>query len=279
MDSYRAVRRVRVDGGLTIVGDLHGKLGALEAVLAELGVEAGLAAGTHTLISLGDLVDRGPREERDGRVVYTGVEALVDRFAALERRYPDRVFAVLGNHEVMHLRDVKTRALAPGGVSRWGSQGELGLTAERLAWLRGLPIALELEAHGTRAVVVHAGVSERPFALDTLADVARIEDLVTRHDAERPLRELVWTNPTWSRGVSGFAFLYTRIHLAAFLEKNAAQVLIRGHHDEPEIRDLGGGKHFVCVHTAQGKTDRDVPADGYVYATWDGGRTPALVKR
>ena len=273
---WQAVRRVRVDGRLTVVGDLHGKLGALEAVLAERDVEAGLAAGTHTLVSVGDLVDRGPRERRLDRDVHVGVEALVDRVAALARRHPDRVHVVAGNHEIMHLRDIRTRRLGPGAVSRWASQGELTLTPERLAFLTALPVALALDVAGTPAIVVHAGVPERAHALDTLVTVT---DVVAAHEASRPLRELLWTNPSWSRGSSGLGFAYTRLHLQAFLEANGARVLVRGHSNEPELRELPGGLLYACVHTAQGPEDRDDPRDGYVYLAWDAPAGPQLVRR
>lgn len=60
---------------------------------------------------------------------------------------------------------------------------------------------------------------------------------------------------------------------------NRAQVLIRGHTNEPESRPMAPGLTFFCVHSAQGPYGRDDPADGHVYLAWDPPAAPTLVKR
>lgn len=262
---------------LTIIGDIHGKASALESILRERSVEAELAAGTHTLIFVGDIVDRGPTEERDGERVHTGVERLLDRAIDLRRRFPKQVVSIAGNHEIMHAQDIQQRGLVAGQVSAWGKQGRLTLTSERIEFLQRLPVALRIQVGGTRAIVVHGGVPERAMSLHDLPrDASCLADL----HADRTVRNLLWTNPSWSLGGGGsFSFSYTRLHVAAFLQANEAQVLIRGHRNEPEVRELPGGLRFICVHTAQGDEARDVAADGYVYLTWDSPAAPALIRR
>ncbi|MCI0671411.1 MAG: serine/threonine protein phosphatase [Myxococcaceae bacterium] len=70
---------------LYAIGDIHGELGKLDALLERLPLEAG-----DRLVFLGDYVDRGP----DSRGV-------VDRLLQVEKRFPC-VF-LLGNHESMFL--------------------------------------------------------------------------------------------------------------------------------------------------------------------------------
>ena len=81
-------------GPLDIVGDIHGELDALHALLGHLGYDA---TGHHpegrTLVFVGDFVDRGP----DSPGVLAHARELVTR---------GRARAVLGNHELNLLRDM-----------------------------------------------------------------------------------------------------------------------------------------------------------------------------
>jgi hypothetical protein len=80
------------DGPLDIVGDVHGEIDALDALLKELGYHDD---GTHPqdrrLVFVGDLVDRGP----DSPAVLKKVRDLVEA---------GRAQCVLGNHELNLLR-------------------------------------------------------------------------------------------------------------------------------------------------------------------------------
>jgi len=80
------------DAPLDIIGDIHGELEALHALLHHLGYQPD---GTHPqgrrLVFVGDLCDRGPDSP--------GVIALVRRLVEAERAQ-----AILGNHEVNLLR-------------------------------------------------------------------------------------------------------------------------------------------------------------------------------
>jgi len=81
------------DNPLDIVGDVHGELTALHALLAQLGYDP---AGNHPrrrkLVFVGDLVDRGP----DSHGVVKLVQALVQAGNA---------YCILGNHEINLLMD------------------------------------------------------------------------------------------------------------------------------------------------------------------------------
>ena len=81
------LRQPLPDGPLDIIGDVHGEIDALVALLGHLGAD--LTAGTvqRPLVFVGDLVDRGP----DSLAVVELVRGLVDRGQAL---------CVAGNHEI-----------------------------------------------------------------------------------------------------------------------------------------------------------------------------------
>lgn len=111
-----------------VIGDIHGCFAELEQLLAQIG-----ATDDDTIISVGDLVDRGPES---GEVL---------RFF---RERPERRWAIAGNHERKHIR----------GIFSYGQEiTKLQLGAaydDAVTWMRSLPYFLELDA----AIVVHAGL-------------------------------------------------------------------------------------------------------------------------
>jgi hypothetical protein len=87
------------------VGDLHGGYDAFVMILEQSGlVDAELrwAGGSSCLVQTGDVVDRGDRSRE-----------ILDLLMDLERQAPDRIHALLGNHEAMNLTG-DLRYVAPG---------------------------------------------------------------------------------------------------------------------------------------------------------------------
>jgi len=81
------------DNPLDIVGDIHGELSALQALLLQLGYdERGNHPKHRKLVFIGDLVDRGPDSD--------GVLALIQSLIANGNAY-----SILGNHEINLLID------------------------------------------------------------------------------------------------------------------------------------------------------------------------------
>ncbi|MCL4515098.1 MAG: metallophosphoesterase family protein [Firmicutes bacterium] len=127
-------------GKMAVIADIHGNLGALEAVL-----EDASSAGVQTFICCGDLVDYGP-----------------DPNEAVDRIKAAKIPCVLGNHdravgESFPLEDHRT---APGR-DRSVELACLKWTRERCteatkAFLRALPPTLSIERQGLKILVVHA---------------------------------------------------------------------------------------------------------------------------
>jgi serine/threonine protein phosphatase 1 len=110
-----------------IIGDIHGCIDELGQLLAAVG-----ATADDVIVSVGDLVDRGPSSP-----------AVVQWF-----RDTPNALAIAGNHERKHIRgiisyaqDITRLQFGPG-------------YDEAVAWMRTLPYALELED----VIVVHAGL-------------------------------------------------------------------------------------------------------------------------
>lgn len=122
-----------------VIGDIHGCLKTLEALIAKL--EPGVP-----ITFVGDLIDRGPHDAK-----------VVDfiRLGGFD--------CVMGNHEHM-LVDVATGGYAYGG-GVWLRNGGKGLKAfsqEQIAWMSSLPYYLRYDdlrdSAGLALLVCHGGV-------------------------------------------------------------------------------------------------------------------------
>jgi serine/threonine protein phosphatase 1 len=127
-----------VPGRLIAIGDIHGCLAALQAVL-----EAVAPRPDDTIVALGDYVDRGP----DSRGVIETLRALAGQ---------TQVVSILGNHDEMMLkvcrgrRDLMFDWLAYGGDATLLSYGVLALEAvwpQHLNFLEACPVYFETERH------------------------------------------------------------------------------------------------------------------------------------
>ena len=165
------------DGLLDVLGDVHGELEALHALLAHLGYDAeGRHPDGRHLVFVGDLCDRGPDSP--------GVIALVRRLVA-----SGRALATLGNHEINLLRGDRK----DGNDWFWSEynprdakyEPRVHLPAgERdavIGFLRRLPLALER----ADVRVVHAAWDRASIAQLRTADPAlsRVEHFL-RWDAD-----------------------------------------------------------------------------------------------
>ena len=144
--------RIVAGNQVWVVGDIHGHLGTLRALMhrLKLGKE-------DRVVLLGDMIDRGP--DSAGVIEYI-------------REHP-QIIAIKGNHEQMAIQSLQASNIelneiwmAKGGASTWGSyivaaKGDLHrakLTfAEDCAWLADLPSHIVLDDWR----LVHAGYHPR----------------------------------------------------------------------------------------------------------------------
>jgi hypothetical protein len=179
--------RTLPEGPLDLIGDIHGEIDALRALLRRLGCDPERATAERPLVFVGDLIDRGP----DSPAVVALVRRLVEAGVA---------YAVAGNHELnLLLQERKegngwfwadpTDAWQPptGGAplhvpfpSRLASARD---RTEILDFLRTLPLALERPD----LRVVHAAWHDT--SIDALRDA---DDLVTTSRAFTAHLESEW---------------------------------------------------------------------------------------
>jgi hypothetical protein len=130
------------EGPIDVVGDIHGEILALDALLTALGYDqSGEHRNGRRLVFVGDLVDRGP----DSPAVVDRVMSLVDRGLAQ---------CVLGNHELNVLRweskagnawliDTDRAEQQPGGEFAHSRVAPKDFEEPFLNFLSSLPLALK----------------------------------------------------------------------------------------------------------------------------------------
>ena len=144
--------RIFAGNRIWVVGDVHGHLGTLRALIHRLNLDK-----DDRVVLLGDMIDRGP--DSAGVIEYI-------------REHP-QIHAIKGNHEQMAIQSLQATNIelneiwmAKGGASTWGSyivaaKGDLHrakLTfAEDCAWLADLPSHIVLDDWR----LVHAGYHPR----------------------------------------------------------------------------------------------------------------------
>ncbi|MBW3560466.1 MAG: serine/threonine protein phosphatase [Proteobacteria bacterium] len=132
-----------LSGPIYAVGDVHGRLDLLELAWDAIGADAG--GEPHSVVFLGDYVDRGP----DSR----GVVEFVMRAQAV-----GAATCLKGNHEQMMVDALRGAApvrwwIGNGGDATLASYGGT-VTPEHLDWMAALPLT-HRDAH---RVYVHAGL-------------------------------------------------------------------------------------------------------------------------
>ena len=159
-------------GPVDIIGDVHGEIEPLNALLERLGYPTkGRLPKDRQLVFLGDLVDRGP----DSVAVVRRVRGLVDEGA----------LCVLGNHELNILRNDEK------DDNEWLFQGESDSVQEEMKeFMAQLPLALERDD----LRIVHACWDEsaieqaRSYGGKAIELFKDIEDQILNHPEHQELK-------------------------------------------------------------------------------------------
>ncbi|PWC18042.1 serine/threonine-protein phosphatase [Brenneria roseae subsp. roseae] len=167
-----------------VVGDIHGCYQSLLDVLAARKFDR----QTDLLISVGDLIDRGP-----------------DSLSCLSLLDEPWFTAVCGNHEQM-----AREALNEGNAWLWSRNGGVWyaalddankrLAAEWIAQTANLPLVIDVNIGGRRYVIAHADYPANDYAFGKAVD----ED------------ELVWGRNRITRAMAGMGTRITGAHLFIF---------------------------------------------------------------
>jgi serine/threonine protein phosphatase 1 len=146
------------------IGDVHGEIDKLDRLLHAIREDAVRRKVPHTVVFLGDLIDRGP----DSRGVVVRAKLMCESGEAI---------VIKGNHEELMLHAYANRESV--GIYWWAKNGgdetilsyarvngsaddfRDAIDAEHIAWLRALPAMIRDERRGL--VFVHGGIDPRVF--------------------------------------------------------------------------------------------------------------------
>jgi hypothetical protein len=234
------------------ISDIHGEYDALFAFLQRAGVidTAGRWTwGDGHLVVVGDVVDRGARVTECLWFLY--------RLEQEAERAGGRVHVVLGNHEMMVMRDdlryVHERYAA--GIVRYVGvryQDLFGPEMELGRWLRTKPLVLKLND----IVFVHGGLAPelaaRGLDIPRLNAIGRESlDLSSVAVTFSDLPSLVFgsAGPLWYRGylypVNGRYAATTSEELDALLTFYGAATVVVGHTETGQVMRLHGGRVYA----------------------------------
>ena len=245
-DAGLNVQRIQfpANARLTIVGDLHGQLQDLLAILEF----QGLPSSTNWYLFNGDFVDRGSHSIEVLFIIYL-----------FKLMYPDFVWLNRGNHEhrLLNKRYKFERQVKQVYDERMYERIALSFDV--------LPLCTIINKD---VFVVHGGLTE--YADLTIADIEKIpfnrevpRDIYTKQD--RIMKELVWSDPWtagedreepsirthgWANNSRGAGILWAPALTMKFLERNRLRLIIRSHQMVDEGFKYHHSHHVVTLFSA-----------------------------
>jgi diadenosine tetraphosphatase ApaH/serine/threonine PP2A family protein phosphatase len=206
--------KLEPSGEALVIGDLHGDLESLIAILKSSGFTRKLAASKDAaLIFLGDYGDRGARS---AEVYYT--------ILRLKLAFPEQVILLRGNHEGPEDLMVSPHDLPLHFQYRFKENWISAYTKVRelFAYLYNIVFVEE------RYLMVHGGLSPN---INSIRDLAHAN---TTHPEQDFLEDLLWSDPNdMVQGVlyspRGAGKLFGKSVTEKVLQKLNVKILIRGH--------------------------------------------------
>jgi hypothetical protein len=245
-DTWKGVPRILA------ISDIHGEYDALVMFLARAGVIDSTGAwswGDGHLVVVGDVVDRG--------ALVTECLWFLYRLEQEAERAGGRVHLVLGNHEMMVMRDdlryVHERYAA--GIVRYVGvryQDLFGPEMELGRWLRSKPFVLKLNdivfVHGGLAPELAARGLDIP-ALNAIGRESLDISSVTLTFSDLPRLLFGTTGPLWYRGylypVNGRYAATTSEELDTVLRFYGAATVVVGHTEVGQVMRLHDGRVYA----------------------------------
>lgn len=218
---------------VTVVGDLHGSLDCLNAVIKLVGLDRSgeNAKEGQVVIFDGDYVDRGDNS----------LEVLCT-LMLLKLSRPDRVHLLRGNHE-----DTMTASIY-GFRDEIGDKYEDPDVAEEIWYEFGTVFAsIPICAWTKQAAIMHGGIPSMGFSLERLKGVdsdlrLQLKTVVDPYDEdEEVIQGVMWSDPTSEPGVApndrGGGSIFGPDVTKTFLKEHGVRYVIRAHEPFEEGTD------------------------------------------
>jgi protein phosphatase len=192
-----------------VIGDIHGQVLDLIRILHTVGLPH-----AHSLLFLGDLVDRGE----------FSIETLVIVFL-LKALYPERVFLIRGNHEFSVLCSQGNNGFKHQMMNVYNNEA---LYQQAVQVFHFIPLAARIDG---KILCVHGGIGPSLSDVSAIAAILRpIEDI-----GDPLVDALTWSDPdehvdTYEPSTTrGVGYLFGEAALRAFLAASKLAMLVRAH--------------------------------------------------
>lgn len=223
-----------------IVGDLHGDLSTLRAILSRTSHEK-LAKGELTLVFLGDYIDRGNNQ------IETFLTVLV-----LKEEFPDSVVLLRGNHEPPENLKPYPHDYPSVLRSRYGYIRGLEIYNKSLEIFDNLPLVFIVR---NQFAALHGGLPTETFK----KEVSLVEYFTGKSHGEyfNVMTEILWNDPIESNhyripSPRGVGYLFGRPVTEWFLHTFRFNAVIRGHEAVDNGFKLNHGGRVVTLFSRLG---------------------------
>jgi hypothetical protein len=269
------------EGTINVIGDLHGDSHTLQEILTKTNFFENMVAGkSHTLVFMGDYVDRGPQSPR-----------VMEILLALKKKYPENIVIIGADHEVPD--GTVSEQSFPKQIRNYYDTDTHGeeIYQEYTKLFGTLPF---LVATGSGAVISHGGMP-KDYMRQDLSSIA--------HSAnQNQLKsEITWADPTPANvpkhdGIEGNAdripdvpnetfdqkieraynlgnIKYSQEAVKKYLERLGGAVLYRAHQsaaETPDKTELNFGGLLVNIHsTGKGSEETSYGGNPSTYGEID----------
>jgi len=207
-----------VPENLVIIGDLHGDLKSLLAILADVNYENFLKIHNNKMIFMGDYIDRGSHSID---VLHT--------ILRLKQKYPHSVILMRGNHEATSEFPFSSHDL-PDKIQQQFGRNLARIIYERLLTLfQSFPLLVLVRNH---LILVHGGL---PTAIER--DFGKLITRIEHGVDKKILEELLWNDPRdnisndcgWENSRRGTGRHFGKGITKKWLETSGTKVVVRGH--------------------------------------------------
>ncbi len=228
---------LKPEGEALVVGDLHGDLQSLAAILGQSGFLAKMDADNSAkAVFLGDYGDRGPKSPE-----------LYYCLLKLKLAYPNQVVLLRGNHEGPGDLMAEPHDL-PVYLQRKFGEKWVGIYQRLRGFFDSLYVAAFVEE---RYLMVHGGLPSKLRSLQEVADADKL------HPLKRFLEELLWNDPDEQvRGVvpspRGAGFLFGKAVTDEVLGRLDVRILIRGHESASQGYSFSHGGRVLTLFSRKG---------------------------
>ncbi|HEY8109574.1 MAG TPA: metallophosphoesterase family protein [Candidatus Nitrosotenuis sp.] len=208
---------IQAPGNLVVVGDIHGDMESLCAIMQNINHQKFLSDPNNKIIFLGDYIDRGSNSIGVLRTVFY-----------LKREYPNSVILLCGNHEAIDKYYCATHTLPNELSSRFEEMS--GMIYDKLFSLfRLLPKVVIIKDH---LLLIHGGVP-------TCIGEGAFYDAISDEDDldEKVAEELLWNDPRsdipnnldYVKSRRGFGMHFGKNISKKYLASTQTKVLVRSH--------------------------------------------------